>query len=296
MSTTLTAESTYLGRVQALFPCLRAGESAAVVFFLYMAGMAWVRHLGVAPRLVLALLPVAVTGLAVLEAGRTRAWTRVVRDQLSMGLILAAYWSVGWFEAPPLAHWQEAWLGWDRMVLDTAGLRAGIESLGIVIPSLLECTYLMLYAIPPICVGILYRVADRERVHRFLFRLLLGTLSVYAMLPLFPVHGPHVAYPLLDLPHVNGIGRGINVWVLDHMDIPTSVFPSGHVGVAFSCAAGMFEAVRSRPAIWGGVLTAAILVYLATVYCRYHYAVDGLASIAIVGAVSLLARRGGTHA
>jgi membrane-associated phospholipid phosphatase len=32
---------------------------------------------------------------------------------------------------------------------------------------------------------------------------------------------------------------------------------------------------------WGGIFTAATLVFIATVYGRYHYAVDGIASIGI---------------
>lgn len=129
-------------------------------------------------------------------------------------------------------------------------------------------------------------------MHRYLYTMLLGTLTVYALLPLLPVHGPHVVYPLADLPNVRGLGRGINVWILDHMDISTSVFPSGHVAVAFSSGLGMLAAVRERPWIWGGVMAAAVVVYVATVYCRYHYAVDGLASIAVVMAAWAVSRGG----
>ena len=111
-----------------------------------------------------------------------------------------------------------------------------------------------------------------------------------------PVHGPHAAYPLLDLPNISGAGRTVNVWVLDHMDIPTSVFPSGHVAVAFSCAFGMFRAARRHQAIWAGVFAAATVVYAATIYCRYHYAVDGLASIFLVGCLFMFSRRGGAVA
>jgi membrane-associated phospholipid phosphatase len=234
--------------------------------------------------MVLLAAPVLICGLAVWESFHSAPWTRVVRDWLSIGLILAAYWSLGWFATSPWTGWQEQWLGWDRVVLDQWGMRAAVESAGRLIPSVLEIVYLLLYALPVLCVCGVYRVGGRERVNAFLFTLLLGTLAAYAVLPLVPVHGPHVAYPALDLPNVAGVGRGLNVWVLDHMDIPTSVFPSGHVAVAFSAAFGMLRAVRQRPAYWGAAFAVAVLVYVATIYCRYHYAVDGLASIAIAAA------------
>ena len=135
-------------------------------------------------------------------------------------------------------------------------------------------------------------VGGRQRVHSFLFTLLLGTFSAYALLPLFPVHGPHVVYPLLDLPNLFGVGRALNVWILDHMDIPTSVFPSGHVAVAFSAAFGMLRAVRRHVGLWAPVFLVAALVYVATIYCRYHYCVDGLASIAVATAAWIVSGHG----
>ena len=66
------------------------------------------------------------------------------------------------------------------------------------------------------------------------------------------------------------------------MDISTSVFPSGHVGVAFSTALALLFSAPTRRGLFAIALAAAILVYLATVYGRYHYAMDGLASMAIV--------------
>lgn len=289
MAPTLAADSAPPTKTRAR---LRAGERVAVVFFVYLTGLACVRQIGFLQIFALLAIAGAIFAGGSWETARSSALTRVVRDWLSMGLILAAYWSVGWFASPPLVIRQEQWLGWDRVILNDWGLRAGVESLGRVIPSLLELLYLLLYAVPPICICAIYWVGGRVRVHAFLFTLLLGTCSAYALLPLFPVHGPHVVYPLLDLPNQMGIGRSLNVWILDNMDIPTSVFPSGHVAVAFSAAFGMLRAVRRHPRLWAPVFGVAILVYVATVYCRYHYAVDGLASIAVAGAAWIATNRG----
>lgn len=293
MSTTLAAESAKFARAQALLPGLRAGERAVVFYFLFLTGLAWSRHLDLLPRLSLPMLGLSVWRLAAFETARSRPWSRVLRDWLSMGLILAAYWSAGWFVAPPIAGWQETWIVWDRVLLDDWGVRGWIESAGMLIPSLLESAYLILYALPPIGVGLLYWLGGRRRVEPFLHMLLLGTICAYALLPVFPVHGPRVAYAGLDLPGVAGFGRPVNEWVLNHMDMPTSVFPSGHVAVGFATAFGMVAAVPERRALLLAFFTVATLVYFATIYCRYHYAVDGLASILLVSAVYTAFRRGG---
>ena len=75
--------------------------------------------------------------------------------------------------------------------------------------------------------------------------------------------------------------RAINIWLFEHCDISTSVFPSGHVAVAFSSAFGLLRAMPERRWLSSSVFAIAIIVVVATVYCRYHYAVDGLASIGI---------------
>ena len=51
----------------------------------------------------------------------------------------------------------------------------------------------------------------------------------------------------------------------------------------------MLSAVRRRRKLWLSAFVAAFGVFTATIYGRYHYAVDGLASICIVTAVWLVA-------
>ena len=109
----------------------------------------------------------------------------------------------------------------------------------------------------------------------------LGTLLAYALLPYFPVESPRIVFAGQDLPNVGTIWHTVNVWILDRLDISTSVFPSGHVAVAFSSAFGMKRALPERPEFFIGFLFAAVLVFLATIYGRYHYAADGVASIVI---------------
>ena len=59
-----------------------------------------------------------------------------------------------------------------------------------------------------------------------------------------------------------------------HMETPGAAFPSSHVAVALTTV--YFSFLYLRPIRYGH-LALALLLSLATVYCRYHYAVDALA-------------------
>ena len=95
------------------------------------------------------------------------------------------------------------------------------------------------------------------------------------------MQSPRLAFAGQDLPHVQTLWRAVNVWVLDRLDISTSVFPSGHVAVAFSSAFGLKRALPERPGMFIAILAVAAAVFAATVYGRYHYAIDGIASIGV---------------
>jgi membrane-associated phospholipid phosphatase len=224
--------------------------------------------------------------LARAEARTGSRFFSIVRDWLPAPLVLVAYWAVDWFLPPVRRHgWEYTWIHLDRLLLNGWGGRAAIESCGPVLPFLLELCYSLVYVIPPVSIGILYVLGRRARVDRFLFTLLLGTLTTYVLLPHFPSVGPRLIFTGEDLPAFSTVFRSLNLWLLDNFDIRASIFPSGHVTVGFSAAFAMLLAVPERKPV-GWVLGAlATVVAVATVYGRYHYAVDALAGLG----VSLLA-------
>lgn len=260
---------------------LRSGERLALLYFAYTALLAVSRSL-TGPKIALScLLPLIIWGAA---EGETRFGSRVsnlLRDWVPMGLILVAYWQMEWFATDLRSPLQQVWIGWDRTLLNDWHFRAIIESMGAAIPTLLEGVYLFLYCVPPASMAVLYLCRRRIRVDRYLTTLFLGTFLAYGLLPYFHTISPRVAFPGVDLPNYSSIFRIINVYVLDHLDITTSVFPSGHVAVAFSSAFGLLRALPERRRVWSIAFLVATIVYFATIYSRYHYAADGLASIAI---------------
>ena len=274
-TSTTSALSQVRTRVQ-----LRPAEWVACTYFLYTAGMASLHAVG--PwRLAWAFaLPLVACAAAWIETRNSQPWSRVLRKLYPTALILAAYWQVDWFQGTPVTRTTGLWLSWDRQILQGWGLAGLIESCGPVLPFVLETCYMLLYSVPPLTVVYLVATRRGDRVDRFLGTLMLGTLAVYALLPHYPVISPRLAFPE-DLKPVWTLVRGLNLAVLDRLDIATSVFPSGHVGVAFASAFGLWRVLPDRRWLCWLVLADACLVFTATIYGRYHYAVDGAASIVI---------------
>jgi membrane-associated phospholipid phosphatase len=285
-------------------PRLRFSEWVFGGYFVYVAVAA--HALGVrppVPLVVTALNAAVLAGLLLLawaDGFRRARFLGIVRDWYPYPLMLLGYREMGWFAAPrdrfPL---EEAWVVWDRVLLNDWGLKAAIEILGPVVPSILEISYSLVYAIVPFSMAVLYLSHRRHRVDAFLFIFLAGIFSAYALFPYFPSEPPRTVFPGEDFPTYITVFRKFNWWFLGGYGIHTSVFPSAHVSGAFSAAFAMRTLLPERR--WAGrlLLALAVLIATATIYGRYHYAVDALAgfavSLAAWGAGTLVerGRRGG---
>jgi membrane-associated phospholipid phosphatase len=270
---------------------LRGYEKVALAYFIYLPCLGLIRRLGIGALLLLASIPAALWVLWRVQSRSAWRPVEIARDWWPLGLILAGYWAMGWFATPPREALQAQLVRMDRLLLYDAHLQALIEAAGALGPAILGTVYLLLYAIPPACLGILYACGAHSRAPRFLLVVFAGTFATYALLPYVPVIAPRLAFPGADLPHYSGISQRLTIWLLDRFDISPSVLPSGHVAVALSSALGMFAALPRRPIFGWCVLGLAALVYLATIYCRYHYAVDGLISVVVVCAVCPIVSR-----
>jgi membrane-associated phospholipid phosphatase len=224
---------------------------------------------------------------------------RVIRDLLPLALMLAAYKQMGWFA--PASHdfaLERSWIEWDRLVLYGWGFKAAVESLGQMLPSLLEISYSLVYALPLFCVFSLYVTGRRRDVDVLLTVYLLGLFLSYIQFPFWPSEPPRTVFPGQDLPAITTVFRRFNLALLGSQGIHTSVFPSAHVSGAFAAVFALFHLFPGRPKLPLGVLTYASLVAAATVYGRYHYAVDAAAGMVVAVFAfglgkALLARCGG---
>ena len=285
-----------------LQPCSpRSSEVIFAVYFLYVAAAAAVHPVGgVFPRVAIVNLLV-VGGYAGLACGlvsqRQRSFAAVLRDWLPVGLIILAYQEMGWFAPASHTNVLEAgWIVWDRLLLDDWGLRAAVESLGAVGPSILEVAYALVYAVGPFSIAVFYVYGKRSRLDAFLSPFVLGTVLAYAFFPFVPSEPPRAVFPEQDLPGIETVFRRFNLWLLSGGGIHTSVFPSGHVAHGFAAGWGMLRALPEHKWVGRSLLVLAVLILIATVYGRYHYAVDSLAGVAVAGAamgISELFRRRG---
>jgi membrane-associated phospholipid phosphatase len=276
---------------------LRSAEWLLTVYFAYVAliSPAFPLENHWRPLLLVALVYTLFLALAYGESREHAELFSIMRDWTSVALLLTAYREMDWFSALPRNFQLElGWVEWDRAILYQGGLQRAIESLGRLGPVYLELCYVLVYAVAPFVVAILYFEDRRERVNGVLFLYLLGTLLAYALFPFFPSDPPRIAFGGSDMPNITSVVRQLNLWLVGGYGIHSSVFPSAHVSSVFSAAWALLAYLPERRRIGWGMLVYALSVALGTIYGRYHYAADVVAGIAVSlvpAAMILLARR-----
>ncbi|HUS07392.1 MAG TPA: phosphatase PAP2 family protein [Bryobacteraceae bacterium] len=255
----------------------RTSEWILAAYFAYTSILALL--LSLQPGMTARILSVN-TALVLLYALVLRA--RILRDWMPLTLVLLAYKEMGWF-APSWHDYrlEKSWVVLDRLVLGDWRLRNLIESLGPVIPSVLELCYLLVYALPVVIMAMLYIFGLRDRAGVFLTYYLLGLFLSYVQFPFWPSEPPRTVFPGENAPLIDTFLRRANLFLVGTQGIHTSVFPSAHVSGALAAAFGVRRAVPEKPWFWRGVLIYALLVAVATVYGRYHYLVDAIAGLGV---------------
>lgn len=259
---------------------LRAAERVTLAFYGYTALLALIYPISVWSRAISVAAPLLLCTFWMWAARQPGSAMLRVRDWTIPAAVVCGYWQMGWFAQSHMTELERTWLGWDRQVLDVWGLRTFLEHVPV-LAWFLELCYLLLYIVPPACLAVLYQRRAWKQVDKYLLTFASGTLAVYALLPAIPAASPRLAFAAQDVPAIHSVWRDVNVFILDRLDISTSVFPSGHVAVAFASAFGMKRALPGDHTIFLVFFCLACGVYVATIYGRYHYAVDGLASFGI---------------
>ncbi len=265
---------------------LRSSEWLLIGYFGYVALITPLFPLGPQVKwLALAVFVLVAVLLAMLAAAETYGSPEifsVARDWIPLALTLVAYREMDWFS--PLMrnlNMELRWVQWDRRLLYGAGIERAIESLGALLPAYLELCYLLVYAVGPLSVAILYGQRRRELVNRLLLVYLAGSLLAYALLPYFPSDPPRTLFAGTDLPNVITPIRTFNLWIVRGYGIHSSVFPSAHVSSVFSAAWALLWLLPEKRRYGWGMLAYAVSVAVATVYGRYHYAVDAIAGFGV---------------
>jgi membrane-associated phospholipid phosphatase len=262
---------------------MRVSEWIIATFFTWTSVLALTLPISTAMRVrTLAANGIVLLAYILLFRLRDRLWVDYLRDWVPQALMILAYKQTGWFA--PAKHTnalEHQWIVWDRLLLDTLHGRALIESLGVALPALLELSYSFVYAVPPLTMGVLYAIDLRKRSDTLLTIYLLGLFLCYAQFPFWPSEPPRTVFAGQDLPTVHTPLRDFNLWLVGNYGIHTSVFPSAHVSGAFAAAMAMLHLAPQRRRLLAAYFTYSTLVATATVYGRYHYAVDAVAGFVI---------------
>ena len=276
----------------------RRSELFFSAYFLYVMAIAAARPIAPEIRtLIFTLNPALIMWFCLFAwAHKDRGFVLLdrVRDWYPVPLILLAFREMGWMALPHTSRaFENYWVVWDRRLLHDWGLKSAIEALGPVLPNLLELSYLLVYIMPIVTVSVFYLYRARPRLDDAYSILLFGTLTAYALYPFFPSEPPRSVFPLDDLPMLSSLRR-LNLFFVGNYGIHTSVFPSGHSAAAFSAAFAVMKLIPEKPWLGRAFLILAILIGFATIYGRYHFAIDavaGLALAALAAGLSSLWRR-----
>jgi membrane-associated phospholipid phosphatase len=282
----------------------RVGEKILLGFFAYATVAGFVFHLSFRERLGLLALNCVVGGVVLALSRADKADSNdllaVLRDWLPAILILVAYRESGLFITPDPTHRLDyLFIRFDRELLSSRLVRDPLYALSPWLQYYLEIAYLFCYPLVPLGIGSLYWARAREG-HRgrrrplgeesidFYWTAVLGAvLFSYFLFPFFPLTPPRTLFNDLPGPEVQPLLRNMNLWILGKYSVQACLFPSGHVAAVIAAAL----AVRKfLPRLGIVFLVVAVSISVATVYGRYHYAVDALAG-ALVGVVGLLVAR-----
>ncbi len=267
----------------------RLAELILAGYFAYTAALCFLFPLDPTSRL--QVLGASLAALAALHClGRLplRFVPEILRHTLPLAGVLLAYKQIGWFAQPQPDHALErSWMYWDQLLLADWGLTRAIDSLGPVLPNLLELLYLLTYAVAPAGLIILAVSHRLDRADRLLACFAASAVSAYALYPFFPSEPPRTIFPGELSGSIDTVFRQINWWILGKGGIHTSVFPSGHVASALGVGIGLLMALPERKRYGFALTGIATGIALATVYGRYHYAVDAVAGFIVAGLASL---------
>jgi membrane-associated phospholipid phosphatase len=272
---------------------VRPTEIVAILFFTYATVWSWVLPLPSAIRVRMVFVNITIVAAAFFARKiRQHPVLGIVRDWAPAALILLAYKEMGWLAVPQTSFaFENYWVEWDRYLLRDLHLKSIIESLGAVGPGFLEFCYLMVYPMIPLALGAVYWHGRREHIERLTLPLFASCLITYGLFPFFPSDTPRRVFPGDLFPAYDTVFRQINWWLCEGQGIHTSVFPSGHVSSAIACAFGLRRAVPQARRTFLAFAILAAGIFFATIYGRYHYAVDSAAGAAIACAVLLATKR-----
>ena len=258
---------------------MRSSEWLALLYFLYLATVCWLRPVPLVRRAV-------ITGLSALLIAVIRMVAHdappFARDWAPFLYVSVAYYLTGHlFVAPSLRL--EAWLlKWDHIWLGDPATRFARWPAWLVV--YLDVIYTLCFLLLPGGFAALALTGHASQANRYWTMVLAADLGAFAPLSVFQTRPPWA----IEKPAVLA-ARGLHRFashVVRNATTGVNTFPSGHVAVTIAVACGVFS---SLPLLGLLLFLSAASIAVACVVGRYHYTIDVLTGAALGLAVCAVA-------
>jgi len=262
---------------------VRSSEWIALLYFLYLATVCWLRPLPAARRFVMTGISLVLVAVIWFVAHRTPEYAR---DWAPFLYVSVAYYLTGHLFVAPSLH-LEAWLlKWDhRWFGDPTTSFSRWPSWLI---AYLDVIYTLCFVLLPGGFAALALTGHSSEANRYWTMVLAADLGAFAPLSVFQTRPPWAIEKPAELA-ASRIHR-LASYVVKNATTGVNTFPSGHVAVTIAVALGVFP---SLPVLGVVLLLCAVSIAVACVVGRYHYAADVLAGAALgLGVCALTAAFG----
>jgi membrane-associated phospholipid phosphatase len=254
---------------------VRSSEWIALLYFLYLAVVCWLRPMQPSRRLLVTSVSL---GLAATIHTVASAAPPLVRDWTPFLYVAVAYYLTGRLFVKP-SETLEAWLlGWDRQLLGDPTTRFAHWPGWLV--AYLDIVYMSCFLLLPGGFAILAATGHSTQANHYWTMVLAADLGAFAPLSVFQTRPPWMLEqpPALADTAVHRLAS----YMVRNATIGVNTFPSGHVAVSVAAAVAV---LGSLPLIGGVLLALAASVSVACIVGRYHYVIDVLAGAVLAGGV-----------
>jgi len=251
---------------------VRSSEWVALLYFIYLAVVCWLRPLPPFRRLIITSVSVALVAAIRITASIAPSF---VRDWTPFLYVSVGYYLTGFLFVAPSAE-LEAWLlKWDHHWFGDPTTRFANWPWWVV--AYLDVVYTLCFLLLPGGFAALAVTGHSERANRYWTMVLAADLGAFAPLSFFQTRPPWALEPPPKL-RASGIHR-LASYVVKRGTTGVNTFPSGHVAVSIAVAVGVMSSLPVTGAI---LMAVAASIGVACVVGRYHYAMDVLAG-AVLG-------------
>jgi membrane-associated phospholipid phosphatase len=263
-------------------------HTLALVYFVYLTVLSVVRGGARARRVSFVALAVTTAVSGALGWLPVTPMATLVEQTWRLALLLAGYHAAGAFYERPNLAFEARLLAIDRRLFafGRALLPQGAKrARQRVVDGLLEAAYLSVYPIIPAGAAVVLLTGSPAAIDRFWTTVLAAGFMCYGTLPWVQTRPPRAIER--TPPAATSLLRGLNLAILERGSVGVNTLPSGHAATAAAVALSVWSSAPDAGSVFAIV---AILIAIATVAGRYHYAVDTvLGAVVGVGAWLLFA-------